>query len=171
VRTTVLALGLIGLVVACVGGGGAGTDGMTMWQPAGSNVERAGSSSERAANSVEGKGGAALICGTYACQRAGDDDIDNVELSAATGGCSVANDDGVILIGFDGSVTVNGQAAGSWQSTGSGISLSIGSISLTCTQGAASEDDNSADPGRPDDTPAPSPTPVLDAGSSSRDGG
>jgi len=146
-----------GGIFACTGGGGPLDDAMTTWDSARSTGERAKDTSEPAprfrevAPPAEGPGGAsaepgpgaqggsgagAFDCsGTYSCFETNDDTPSTVTLTAANGGCSVADGDTVgLMLGSDGSLTIDGNTIGSWQKTSNGFTVTIEDQTVTCTK-------------------------------------
>lgn len=191
-----VALVAVGTLTACVGGGGSLADGVTTWDSAPSSLERTGTdregppgflegpaaSQERAAVSSEPAPGAAggsvstFDCsGAYTCREDGKKSSDTIRLRRVNGVCTLSGNGSVsVVLGNDGTLTVNGTTIGTWSVSGSGFSVVSSEGRVTCTRGASDDDDDDDDdvsssssgggtsPGSPGEPPV-----VLDAGSPS----
>ncbi len=162
-------------LLACVGGGGALSDGMATWDPASSSLERAedgrehapgflenapgsegavGASAEHAPGAQGGGGGAAFACsGTFTCRDSGEDDTSTLRLESSNGACSVAGSDLAVVLGSDGSLNLNGKKVGSWSATADGFTAVTDEGTVTCTRGG-SQSESAPPPTRGEDAPS-----------------
>lgn len=163
-----------GGLLACVGGGGGLSDGMATWDPASSSFERAedgrerapgflenapgsegavGASAEHAPGAQGGGGAAAFDCsGTFTCRESGDDDTSTLRLQSSDGVCSVAGSNLAVVLGSDGSLSLNGKKVGTWSATADGFTAVTDEGTVTCTRGG-SQSRNTEPPRRGEDAP------------------
>lgn len=176
-RSSVIASLVAGAaLVACVGGGGNLPDGMTTLDPASSSLEgtgierdrapdlletapssqdRVGTSSESAPGAPGGGPGAFDCSGTFTCRQEGESGSERLRLRRVNGVCTVRGSGSVsIVLGNDGSVTVNGTSVGTWSTSGSGFTATTSEGAIRCTRRASDDDGDEGDEG--DDRSPPS---------------
>lgn len=180
----------VGGSVACVGGGGPLSDGMTTWEsanntregapistegatnsrePAPPSTERAGSSSEPGPGAQGGGGGGGFSCsGSFVCRVGNDDDVDTIVLGTVNGNCTITGDSDNVVFESNGTLSSKGKPIGTWQATPTGFTATADESTITCTRVTGNTNPGSQE----DDDPPPSASssgspgmaPVVDAG-------